>query len=150
MSGLEKAASEAAEPGPPGETTAVYARLREDARARIRRDLEIGEKPLFWIDDAGIIRATDDGSFVRHLGDFVQAIDRKMRRLEHEIAEDRANMSPEEIRRADAKDKASLAVLSNLSIDEGIAFLNAEIAQIIAQIAADEAEEEGDLVNGPM
>ncbi len=133
MSGLEKAASEAAEPGPPGETTAVYARLREDARARIRRDLEIGEKPLFWIDDAGIIRAVDDGSFVRHMGDYVRAGDRNIKRLTAEIAEAEAGMTPAELTRSRAELEEFDASLVGLSLDQKIEALEAEIALLEAE-----------------
>ena len=68
LRGLEKAASEAlAEPEPPWASSEVYARLREDAQDSIDSDLAIGEKPLYWIDGEGDIRAADDNSFVRHL-----------------------------------------------------------------------------------
>ncbi len=83
-------------PEPPWSPPEVYAGLREDARDKIERDLKIGQEPLFWIDDAGIIRASDDGSFVRHLGEYIQAIDREIARLGREIAEDEAHMTPEE------------------------------------------------------
>ncbi len=120
-------------PEPPWSPPEVYAGLREDARDKIERDLKIGQEPLFWIDDAGIIRATDDGSFVRHLGDYVRAGDREMRRLERKIAEDRASLTLEEIQQADAEDKELCAALSKLSLDEAIAFLEAEIALLEAE-----------------
>ncbi len=120
-------------PEPPWSPPEVYAGLREDARDKIERDLKIGQEPLFWIDDAGIIRAVDDGSFVRHLGDYVRAGDREMRRLERKIAEDRASMTLEEIQQADAEDKELCAALSKLSLDEAIAFLEAEIALLEAE-----------------
>ncbi len=120
-------------PEPPWSPPEVYAGLREDARDKIERDLKIGQEPLFWIDDAGIIRAVDDGSFVRHLGDYVRAGDREMRRLERKIVEDRASMTLEEIQQADAEDKELCAALSKLSLDEAIAFLEAEIALIEAE-----------------
>jgi DNA-binding FrmR family transcriptional regulator len=125
---LEKTAGEAAGPEPPWSPPEVYDRLREDAQDQIARDLKIGEEPLYWIDDAGIIRAADDGSFVRHLGDYIQAIDREMRRLGREIVEDRASMTLEEIQQAGAEDKEQREALSKLSLDEAIAFLGAEIA----------------------
>ena len=120
-------------PEPPWSPPEIYAGLREDARDKIARDLKTRQEPLFWIDDAGIIRATDDGSFVRHLGDYVRAGDREMRRLERKIAEDRASLTLEEIQQADAEDKELCAALSKLSLDEAIAFLEAEIALIEAE-----------------
>ena len=143
LSGLEKAASETAESEPLWSPPEVYARLHRGAQAEIGQALEGGEEPLFWIDDAGSIRAVDDDSLVRHLGDYVRAGDRKMRRLEREIAEDRASMTLEEIQQANAEDKELRAALSKLSLDEAIAFLGAEIAQTNAQIAEEEAEGEG-------
>jgi hypothetical protein len=130
LSRLEKAAGEAAEPGPPGETTAVYDRLREDARARIGRDLEIGEKPLYWIDGKGAIHATDDDSFVRHEGDYERAIDRDIARLECEIDKERANMSAEELAQHRAWKEEDDARLAHLSLDEKIEALKAEIAAL--------------------
>ncbi len=134
---LEKTAGEAAGTEPPWSPPEVYARLRREAQAKIDSDLAIGEEPLYWIDDAGIIRASDDGSFVRHLGDYIQAIDREMRMLDREIDEEQAHMSPEEIRRAGAEHEEYWASLDGLSLDEKIQALEAEIAMI-------EAEEEGE------
>jgi len=133
LSGLEKAASETAESEPPWSPPEVYARLHREAQAEIGQALEGGEEPLFWIDDAGSIRAVDDDSLVRHLGDYVRAGDRKMRRLEREIAEDRASMTLEEIQQANAEDKELRAALSKLSLDEAIAFLEAEISILEAE-----------------
>ncbi len=97
LKSLEKAAVRAAlKNEPPWASPEVYARLREDAQARIDSDLAIEGESLYWIDDAGIIRASDDGSFVRHLGEYIQAIDREIARLGREIAEDEAHMTPEE------------------------------------------------------
>lgn len=133
LSGLEKAASEATESGPPGETTAVYARLREEAQAEIDSDLAIGEEPLYWIDDEGRIRASDDNSFVRCQGDCVQALDRRIARLEREIAEAEATMTPEELAQLRAWEKESDARRAGLSIDEHIRVLKAEIAEAEAE-----------------
>lgn len=53
---------------------AAYARLREDTRAEIEEDLELGAEPLFRIDDEGIVRASSDGRPVRHIGDYFRVL----------------------------------------------------------------------------
>jgi len=111
----------------------VYAGLREDARDKIERDLKIGQEPLFWIDDAGIIRAVDDGSFVRHMGDYVRAGDRNIKRLTAEIAEAEAGLSLEALARSRAELEEFDATLVGLSLDEKIEVLKAEIALIEAE-----------------
>ena len=90
-------------PEPPWSPPEVYASLRREAQAEIGQALEGGQEPLFWIDDAGIIRAVDDGSFVRHLGDYVRAGDRNIKRLEAEIAEAEAGMTLEALARSRAE-----------------------------------------------
>jgi hypothetical protein len=128
-------------PEPPWSPPEVYARLREDAREEIERDSEIGVEPLFWIDDAGIIRATDDGSFVRHLGDYVRAGDRNIKRLEAEIAEAEVNMTPEELLALERSRREELdARLAGLSLDGKIEALEAEIAALNAEEAEGEGE----------
>jgi hypothetical protein len=96
LKSLEKASVRAAESEPPWSPPEVYARLRREAQAKIDSDLVIGEEPLYWIDDAGIIRASDNDSFVRHLGDYIQAIDREIRRLDREIAAEEAEIAADE------------------------------------------------------
>src|SRR4051794_25793959 len=92
---IEKAASEAGKPKGPWSSPEVYARLREKVQAEIERDLQRGRKSRCWIDDDGFIRATDDDSFVRHRGEYMQTLDREIARLERETDEARANMNPE-------------------------------------------------------
>jgi hypothetical protein len=142
LSGLEKAAGEAAEPKPPWSPPEGYASLRREVQDEIARDLKIGEEPLFWIDGDGVICATDDDSFVRHLGDYIRAGDREIKWLEREITEAEATMTPEETRLAYAERKETLAALSKLSIDEGIAFLKAEIGELEAEIAREAEPQE--------
>jgi len=120
-------------PEPPWSPPEVYAGLREDARDNIERDLKIGQEPLFWIDDAGIIRAVDDGSFVRHLGDYVRAGDRNIKRLTAEIAEAEAGMTPAELTRALAELEEFDATLVGLSLDQKIEALEAEISILEAE-----------------
>jgi len=120
-------------PEPPWSPPEVYAGLREDARDKIERDLKIGQEPLFWIDDAGIIRAVDDGSFVRHLGDYVRAGDRNIKRLTAEIAEAEAGMTPAELTRSRAELEEFDASLDGLSLDEKIEALEAEISILEAE-----------------
>ncbi len=120
-------------PEPPWSPPEVYAGLREDARDNIERDLKIGKEPLFWIDDAGIIRASDDGSFVRHMGDYVRAGDRNIKRLTAEIAEAEAGMTPEELARNRAELEEFDARTDRLSLDEKIEALKAEIALLEAE-----------------
>ena len=120
-------------PEPPWSPPEVYAGLREDARDNIERDLKIGQEPLFWIDDAGIIRAVDDGSFVRHLGDYVRAGDRNIKRLTAEIAEAEAGMMPAELTRALAELEEFDATLVGLSLDQKIEALEAEISILEAE-----------------
>ena len=138
LRGLEKAASEALLAGlePPWASSEAYGQLRREVQAEIELAVEAGGgEPLCWIDGEGIIRATDNDSFVRHMGEYIQALHRRIARLGREIAEERANMSPEEIQQADAEDTETLAALSKLSIDEGIALLKAQIAEIEAEDA---------------
>jgi len=139
LKSLEKAVIEAAEPEPPWASPKVYKRLREDARDDIERALEIGKEPLFWIDDGGVIRAVDDDSFVRHLGDYVRAGDRKIESLEREITEAEAAMTPEELAQQRAWDEEFDARTNRLSLDGKIEALEAEIAALNAE----EAEGEG-------
>ena len=120
-------------PEPPWSPPEVYAGLREDARDKIERDLKIGQEPLFWIDDAGIIRAVDDGSFVRHLGDYVRAGDRNIKRLTAEIAEAEAGMTPAELTRSRAELEEFDASLVGLSLDQKIEALEAEISILEAE-----------------
>ncbi len=120
-------------PEPPWSPPEVYAGLREDARDKIERDLKIGQEPLFWIDEAGIIRAVDDGSFVRHMGDYVRAGDREMKRLTAEIAEAEAGMTPEELARNRAELEEFDARTDRLSLDEKIEAVEAEIALLEAE-----------------
>ncbi len=120
-------------PEPPWSPPEVYAGLREDARDKIERDLKIGQEPLFWIDDAGIIRAVDDGSFVRHMGDYVRAGDRNIKRLTAEIAEAEAGMTPEELARNRAEFEEFDARTDRLSLDEKIEAVEAEIALLEAE-----------------
>ncbi len=138
LSGLEKVASEAAEPEPPWPPPEVYDRLREDAQDSIDSDLAIGEEPLYWIDDEGRIRASDDDSFVRHEGDYIRAIDREIARLRREIAEEEASMTPEELARKRARQKEDDARLAGLSLDEHIEAVEAEIAALNAALKAEE------------
>ncbi len=120
-------------PEPPWSPPEVYAGLREDARDKIERDLKIGQEPLFWIDDAGIIRAVDDGSFVRHMGDYVRAGDRNIKRLTAEIAQAEAGMTPEELARNRAELEEFDARTDRLSLDEKIEALEAEISILEAE-----------------
>ncbi len=120
-------------PEPPWSPPEVYAGLREDARDKIERDLKIGQEPLFWIDDAGIIRAVDDGSFVRHMGDYVRAGDRNIKRLTAEIAQAEAGMTPEELARNRAELEEFDARTDRLSLDEKIEVLEAEISILEAE-----------------
>lgn len=144
LSGLEKAAGEAAEPEPPWSPPEFYAKLREDARDEIEWALRIGEEPLFWIDGEGAIRAADDNSFVRHLGGYIRAGDREIKRLEREIAEAEAAMTPEELARSRAWQEESEARRAGLSLDEKIRVLKAEIAEEVeAEIAEAESQEVG-------
>ncbi len=73
----------------------------------------------------------------------VRATDEEMRKLEREIAEARASMSPEEIQRADAEYRKSCDALLKLPFVEAIALLEAEIAELEAEIVEAEAQEEG-------
>ena len=120
-------------PEPPWSPPEVYAGLREDARDKIERDLKIGQEPLFWIDDAGIIRAVDDGSFVRHLGDYVRAGDRNIKRLTAEIAEAEAGLSLEALARSRAELEEFDASLDGLELDQKIEVLKAEISILEAE-----------------
>ncbi len=120
-------------PEPPWSPPEVYAGLREDARDNIERDLKIGKEPLFWIDDAGIIRAVDDGSFVRHMGDYVRAGDRNIKRLTAEIAEAESGLSLEALARSRAEFEEFDATLVGLSLDEKIEALEAEISILEAE-----------------
>jgi hypothetical protein len=120
-------------PEPPWSPPEVYAGLREDARDKIERDLKIGQEPLFCIDEAGIIRAVDDGSFVRHMGDYVRAGDRNIKRLTAEIAEAEAGLSLEELARNRAELEEFDARTDRLSLDEKIEALEAEISILEAE-----------------
>jgi hypothetical protein len=120
-------------PEPPWSPPEVYAGLRREAQAEIERDLKIEKEPLFWIDDAGIIRATDDGSFVRHMGDYVRAGDRSISRLTAEIAEAEVGMTPAELTRSRAELEEFDKSLDGLSLDEKIRVLKAEISILEAE-----------------
>jgi hypothetical protein len=120
-------------PEPPWSPPEVYAGLREDARDKIERDLKIGQEPLFWIDDAGIIRAVDDGSFVRHMGDYVRAGDRNIKRLTAEIAEAEAGMTPAELTRSRAELAEFDKSLDGLELAQKIEALEAEISILEAE-----------------
>jgi len=78
---------------------------------------------------------------MRHLGDYIRAVDPKIARLEREIAEERANMSPEEVSRSRAEVEESLAGLDGLPLDEKIRELRAQIAEEAVEIV--EAEGRG-------
>jgi chromosome segregation ATPase len=72
------------------------------------------------------------------LAEEVREIDRNIKRLEAEIAEAEAGMTPEELARKRAELKEFDASLDGLSLDEKIAALKAEIA------AEEERIEEGE------
>ena len=61
---------------------AAYARLRNDARAEIEADKELGMEPLFRIDEAGIVRASSDNRPIRHTGDYIGVYDEQIAREE--------------------------------------------------------------------
>ena len=67
----------------------------------------------------------------------IRAIDRNIKRLEAEIAEDEANMMPGELAEHRAWQEEENARLDGLSLDEQIAVLDREIAEF-------EAEEESE------
>ena len=64
----------------------------------------------------------------RGLAQEIREIDANIRELEAEIAEIEATMPPEEVERRRAEDRAFMASLEGLSLDEAIAGLEAEIA----------------------
>ena len=66
------------------------------------------------------------------LAEEVREIDRDIKRLTAEIAEARATMTPEELARSRAEQRASDAHRVGLSLDEHIAVLEAEIAVLEA------------------
>lgn len=59
----------------------------------------------------------------------IREIDRHIAELEAGIAEAEASMTPEEVERARAEHKGSMAYLEGLSLDEKIAALEAEIEE---------------------
>ncbi len=147
-------AQDDAEREPPWSPPETYARIRDDAREDIARAQAEGVEPLYWIDAAGIIRATSDGRPVRHGSDYGAVLDERIRELDAEIAEIEARMTPQELaesRREQAKRDADFeARAAGLGLDEKIALLGAdiardaaEIARLDAEIAAREAEEPG-------
>ena len=62
------------------------------------------------------------------LADEVREIDRNMKRLEAEIAEIEASMTPEELARSRAEQEKSRTRLEGLELDEQIRVLEAEVA----------------------
>ena len=63
----------------------------------------------------------------------IRAIDRNIKRLEAEIAEDEANMTPGELAEHRAWQEEENARLDGLSLDEAIAKLDREIAELEAE-----------------
>lgn len=66
----------------------VYDRIRREARESIEESLRGGEEPLYRIAENGDVLAADElGEAVNHYGDFVRVLDRRIARLNREIAE---------------------------------------------------------------
>lgn len=63
----------------------VYARMREEARESIEESLAEVDEPLYEIAANGDI-LTWDGRSVNHRGDFIQALDRRIRALDDHMA----------------------------------------------------------------
>lgn len=75
------------EEGRPRSPDDVYDRIRREAAESIAESLREGEEPLYRIAENGDALAADDGEAVNHYGDFVQVLDRRIARLDAEIAE---------------------------------------------------------------
>lgn len=72
--------------------------------------------------------------------DEVREIDREIKRLEAEIAEAQASMTPEGLARNRAEHEEFMKTLDGLELDEQIEALSANIAAIEAAIEAEEEE----------
>jgi hypothetical protein len=68
----------------------------------------------------------------------IRVIDETMARLEAEIAEAEANMTPEEVQRGHAEHEADMAFLGGLALEEKIAALELAIAKLEAEEETDE------------
>ena len=81
---------------------AAYARLREEVRAETEADIELGQEPLFRIDEDGIIRARSDNRPVRHTGDYIGVLDEQIARDEdpcRDLSQEEENLFKEWQRR---------------------------------------------------
>ncbi len=76
------------EPRHPRSPEDVYDRMRREATESIEESLAEGDEPLYEIAAHGDVLTRDEGRTVNHYGGFIQALDRRIARLDTEIEEE--------------------------------------------------------------